>query len=435
MFPTRKLLWLVAASGIGPLLVPVLGIPSLLGWILPLGALAVVISDRILGTRFRLTAQRRVAKVLSVGAPNKVEIVLKNLNPFSLAVEIVDEAPLSGSVDQSNINTRLAAGQQGKVAYFFTPTKRGRFEFACIKVQTLSRLGFWFVQRSFDVHDEVQVYPNIEAITQFELLAQTNSLSEMGYLNTKMKGDGHEFERMRDYRPGDEPRRVDWKTTARLNRLIVREMGQDRNQNVLFMIDMGRLMQQTTDGLSHFDYALNTAIILSHIAQKKGDNIGAVLFSDKVKKYVPLRKGRSAVDALILAAYDLEPEPVATNYSNAFKHVMENVNKRALLLLMTHMGKGEEQRLMRTYSAYLGRQHLPLCLFFKEPDLERLSQEVPKSAKEAFEVAAAADLMLDRIEGLSRLKHSKIFALDALPGQYSATAINNYLDIKARNLL
>ncbi|MBN2343109.1 MAG: DUF58 domain-containing protein [Deltaproteobacteria bacterium] len=435
MYPTRKALWLLVVSGVGPLAVPFAGIPYMMGWLLPLAVVAVIISDRMLGTQLRFAVRRRVAKVLSVGAKNKVELVLKNLNAFALHLSFIDEAPQPGSVDEEQMSVHLSPGQQGKVVYWYTPKRRGRYTFGHIRLQTRSRLGFWFVQRSVADFAEVQVYPDIEAISQFELLAQTNSLSELGYLNTRVKGDGHEFERMRDYRSGDEPRKVDWKTTARLNRLIVREMGQDRNQNVLFMIDMGRLMQQTTDGLSHFDYALNTAIILGHIAQKKGDNIGAVLFSDKVKKYVPLRKGRGAVDALIMAAYDMEPEPVATNYSHAFKHVMANVNKRSLLLLMTHMGKGEEQRLIRTYASYLGRQHLPLCLFFKEPALERAVRNVPHSTKEAFEVAAAADLMMDRTESLSRLQHAKVLALDALPGQYSATAINNYLDIKARNLL
>ncbi len=435
MYPTKKSLWLLALGSVGPALIPFAGVPYLVGWLLPFAVIVVLLSDRVLGTRLKFRVRRQLGKVLSVGTGNRVALTLKNLSGHGVVIEVVDEAPHEGEVDRDSLQMNIPNGDVGKGVYWFTPHRRGRFEFTGVKLQSSSRLGFWFVQQRFDVRDEVQVYPDIEAINQFELLAQKNSLSELGYLSTRHRGDGHEFERMRDYRAGDDPRKVDWKTTARLQRLIVREMGQDRNQNVFFMIDMGRLMQQTTDGLSHFDYALNTAIILSHIAQKKGDNIGAILFSDKVKKYVPLRKGPTAVDALLMAAFDLEPERVATNYSNAFKHVMANVNKRCLLLLMTHLGKGEEQRLIRTYASYLGRQHLPLCLFFREPSLERASAQVPHTAREAFEVAAAADLMLDRMESLSRLRHARVLALDALPGQYSATAINHYLDIKARNLL
>ena len=435
MYPTKKSLWLLALGGVGPALVPVAGIPYLMGWILPFAAMAILLSDRVLGTRLQFRVRRQLANVLSVGTGNRVVLTLKNLSGYAVSIDVVDEAPAEGDVDRELLHMNIGRGDVCRSEYWFTPHRRGRFEFTGVRLQTLSRLGFWYVQQRFEVRNEVQVYPDIEAINQFELLAQKNSLSELGYLSTRHKGDGHEFERMRDYRAGDDPRKVDWKTTARLQRLIVREMGQDRNQNVFFMIDMGRLMQQTTDGLSHFDYALNTAIILSHIAQKKGDNIGAILFSDRVKKYVPLRKGPTAVDALIMAAFDMEPEAVATNYSHAFKHVMANVNKRSLLLLMTHLGKGEEQRLIRTYASYLGRQHLPLCLFFKEPSLERAGEQIPQTVREAFEVAAASDLMLERMDSLSRLRHARVLALDALPGQYSATAINHYLDIKARNLL
>jgi uncharacterized protein (DUF58 family) len=160
-----------------------------------------------------------------------------------------------------------------------------------------------------------------------------------------------------------------------------------------------------------------------------------VLFCDKVRRFVPLSRGRGAVDALVHAAYDVEPEQVATNYRRAFRYVMNRVRRRSLLLLMTHLVPGEDQRLIRTYSQFLGRQHLPLCLFFREPYLEQEAIEVPRTVGDAFHRAAAVDIMLDRIEGLSALRHAGVMALDALPGEYSAAAIGQYLDIKARNLL
>ncbi|HUT76454.1 MAG TPA: DUF58 domain-containing protein, partial [Polyangia bacterium] len=266
-------------------------------------------------------------------------------------------------------------------------------------------------------------------------LARHNALAEIGVRAVRMRGDGSEFERMRDYRPGDDPRGVDWKSTARLGRLIVREMGCERNQNVLFLIDMGRMMRRTTDGLSHFDCALNTAIILGHIATRRGDNVGALLFSDRVRYFVPLGRGRAAVDAMVRATFDAEPEELATSYRPAFEHVLASVRRRSLLLLMTHLVPGEDRRLIRAYSQVLGRQHLPLCLFFREPDIERAVEEVPRNVAGAFRRAAALDLVLERHAGLATLRHAGVMALDALPGEYSATAIGQYLDIKARNLL
>ena len=435
MTPSARTVVLLLIASIGAVAVSVYGIALYLGLAPTIAVIALALADRVWGTGTSLEIKRSVRQVLSVGTGNSVSLSVRNSGSRAIRVELMDESPVDGVIEPERIVLGIPARKTARTEYEFTPGRRGRFSFDAVRLRHSSLLGLWRVTRRIELSDEIQVYPNIEALRRFELLAQTNSLAELGIRATRMRGDGTEFERMRDYREGDEPRRVDWKTTARLGKLIVREMGQERNQNVLFMIDMGRMMRQTTDGLSHFDYALNTAIILGHIAQKKGDNIGALLFSDTVKKYVPLGRGRGAVDALVRAAYDLEPQPVATNYRRAFRHVMATVRRRSLLLMMTHLVPGEDQRLIRNYTQNLGRQHLPLCLFFKEPSLEEELEKVPATVSGAFHRAAAADLMLERMEGISRLRHGGVMALDSVPGEYSATAISQYLDIKARNLL
>jgi uncharacterized protein (DUF58 family) len=436
MNPSTRLLVLLLLASCAVVTVPLIGLPLGLGLLPTALLLAVALADRFGGTATRIEVSRRVRPVLSVGTDNPVVLVVRNMSGRRLTLELSDEPPSEGSSDPPGPQRLTVGGwKTASAEYSFTPARRGRFTFDGVWVRHASRIGLWRVRRRFVVSDEIQVFPNIAALGRFELLARRNSLAELGVRAVRMRGDGTEFERIREYRQGDEPRKVDWKTTARLQKLMVREMGHERNQNVLFMIDMGRMMQQTTDGLSHFDYALNTAIILGHIAQQRGDNVGALLFADKVRRFVPLARGRGAVDALVHAAYDVDPEQVATNYRRAFRYVMNRVRRRSLLLLMTHLVPGEDQRLIRTYSQVLGRQHLPLCLFFREPSLEREALEVPRTVAEAFHRAAAADIMLDRTEGLSTLRYAGVMALDALPGEYSAVAIGQYLDIKARNLL
>ncbi len=436
MTPSLRFVALLFAASLGPVAVTVMGIPLIVGMLPTAMLLTVAIADRLTGTRTPVEITRKVRSVLSVGTENSVTLSVRNLSAKKLFAEIVDEPPVDGSVSPSGaLRVILPPWKTVKTEYRFTPGRRGKFSFDGVWVRHSSLLGLWRIVRRFELADEIQVFPNIEALRRFELLARQNSLAELGIRATRMKGDGTEFERMREYRQGDDPRRIDWKTTARLSKLIVREMGQERNQNIMFMIDMGRMMRQTTGGLSHFDYALNTAIILGHIAQQKGDNVGALLFSDTVKRYVPLGRGRGSVEALVHAAYDIEPQQVATNYRRAFKQVMTRVRRRSLILLMTHLVPGEDQRLIRAYTQSLGQRHLPLCLFFKEPSLEEEVMVVPSTVGESFHHAAAADILLERREGLSMLRHAGVMALDALPGEYSAVAIGQYLDIKARNLL
>ncbi len=426
-----------ALVGSLPVGLTLVNVPFVLTLVPTLVLLALALADRIAGGATPLDVTRRVGSVLSVGTGNPVVISVHNTTARPFLLQVADETPVDGSAEplDARLNVRASAYKTTSVTYSFSPEKRGKYTFEGIWIQHASRLGFWTVKRRIACLSEINVYPNIEALHRFELLARVNNLNEIGVRTIRMKGEGTEFERLREYRQGDEPRKVDWKATARMGKLIVREMGQDRNQNLLLMIDMGRMMRQTTGGLSHFDYALNTAIILGHIAARRGDNVGAVLFSDTVKRFVALGRGRASVDAMVRACYDVEPEPVATNYSRMFRYVAANVRKRSLLVMMTHLVPGEDRLLIRSFLKMLGRQHLPLCLFFREPALEEQVNALPVTPEDAFRRAAAADILLERHEGLASLTHAGVMAVDTLPGELSNVAIGQYLDIKARNLL
>jgi len=436
MNPSRRTLFLLLLCSIGPVFVAMTGWPGGFAFVPTAIVFSLLVADRMFGCALSLTVTRGIPGTLSVGTRNPVAISVRNHSPRPVHLEIADDRPSDGQVEgDETCHMTVPAFQAASVTYSYVPLRRGVSVFSDVTVRHRSRLGLWLVKQVFAVRDEVRVYPNIEAIRRYELMARTNSLAESGFVTSRYRGDGHEFERMRDYRPGDDPRRVDWKTTARVGRLIVREMGQERNQNLVFLIDRGRLMRQTTDGLSHFDYALNTAMILSHIARRRGDNIGAVIFSDRVHRYLPLQRGSGAVDALIHAMFDVEPEPVATDFSAAFRHVGASIHRRSLLLLMTHMGGASEQRQLREWTRHMTGRHLPVCLFFKEPALEEELSRPVTDPPDAFAKAAAAELWMERQERLSRLNRDGVMALDALPGEYSALAIARYLDVKARNLL
>jgi uncharacterized protein (DUF58 family) len=420
-----------------PALGTLVGEPPLWTALPTVAVLLVAVADRVRGCTPRLVVVRKVPKVLSLGVPAEVCLEVFNDSLGTVEFDIADTPPAASSYEpaQAAMSAVAHAHKRCELRYRVVPRRRGRHEFGDVEIGHRSVLGLWNVRHRARLRDEIQVFPNIEALRRFELLARVNNLSNIGVRSVRMKGEGTEFERLRDYRPGDEPRKVDWKATRRFDKLIVREMGQERNQNVLLLIEMGRMMRQLSLGLTHFDYALDTAIILAHIAQSRGDNVGAVFFSDSVQRFVPLSRGRGAVDAIVHAGYDLEPHPIATSYARMFRHVSAHVNKRSLLLLMTHLVPGEDSRLVRSYMKVLGRRHLPLCLFFTDPEIQKALSKVPANAEEAFARAAAADLLLERQEGLAALRQAGVLALDSVPGQMSALAIGSYLDIKARNLL
>jgi uncharacterized protein (DUF58 family) len=435
--PTTRTILLLAGASIGPLGYALTGGSFVFAVIPPLLVITLAVVDRITGTKVNLSVRREVPRVLSVGATNPVTLVLEGGKRTPLSLEVVDE-PFDDvriqAVDNMN-GVVLKPFETRRLVYSLVPLRRGSYRFFGVQVRYLSRMRLWWVKERFEVVDDVQVFPDISAVSRFELLARQNNLQEIGLRAVRKAGAGMEFERMREYRPGDEPRMVDWKTTARIGKLTVREMGEERNQNILIAIDTGTMMRQTTGGMSHFDYALNTTIFLSHIASKKGDNVGVILFNDKIVKYLPLNRGIGAVDNIVAHCYDANPEPVATDYDVLFQFIMQTVQKRSLLITMTHMGFEDEQRAIDKWSREMMRRHLPLFLFFKDPSFETSLAALPRNRTEAFQHAATANTLVERRQALNNLLNNGIMALETAPEEHSAVAINNYLQIKTRSLL
>src|SRR5262249_28313954 len=154
--------------------------------------------------------------------------------------------------------------------YRVRPTRRGAHALGDLHVRYASPLGLWIRQIRVQAELPVKVYPDVQAVRAYELLARQDR-DPSGLRASRRRGGESEFERLREYRREDEFRSIDWKATARQKKLIAREYQLESNQSILFLLDAGRLMTAETDGLSLFDHALNATLMLSHVASRAGD--------------------------------------------------------------------------------------------------------------------------------------------------------------------
>src|SRR6185295_17006205 len=182
----------------------------------------------------------------------------------------------------------------------------------------------------------VKVYPDVQAVRAYELLARQDR-DPSGLRASRRRGGESEFERLREYRRGDEYRAIDWKATARRQKLIAREYQLESNQTILFLLDAGRLMTAETKGLSLFDHALNATLMLAHVAARGGDRVGLLTFSDEIKSFAPPAGGPGAARRIVQAGYDLYPDLVETNYALPFEQIGIRVRKRTLVVLFTQV--------------------------------------------------------------------------------------------------
>lgn len=383
----------------------------------------------------RIECSRSVSEVLSVGIANPVTLHLTSRARRPLRVLLFDEAPRPSRVEGLPFSAELVPAREVDASYHVVPLRRGPAEFRRIHVRYSSPLGLWSRIARRRVSTPVRIYPDIGTVRRFDLLARRNRVAEMGLKLWRLRGREGEFERLREYRRGDEMRHVDWRATAKHQKLISREYTTERNQNVVILLDCGRSMCNETEGISHLDRALNTAIILSYIALGQGDNVSFVAFSNRIERYAGPVRGKAAVRALIRHTYDLEPRMEASDYGLACEDVLRRHKKRALVLLLTYALDEQHLDAIGRYLRSLISSHLFVCVLIKDLPLLELAERVPATDLEAYQVAAATEMLAAQERRLAALRASGIHATEVLPNELAAEVINRYLDIKARHLL
>ena len=183
---------------------------------------------------------------------------------------------------------------------------------------------------------EVRVYPNFVPLTRFALFSADQASRLVGAHLKRRRGEGTDFHQMREYRVGDSMRQIDWKATSRARKLISREYQDEKNQQLVLVLDTGRRMLAREDGLAHFDHALNAALVVAYLALRQGDAAG-LLSTGEQPRWVPPRRGMAGIDTLLRAAYDLQPSATACDYLAMASELSARQRRRALVMLVTNV--------------------------------------------------------------------------------------------------
>jgi uncharacterized protein (DUF58 family) len=401
------------------------------------GIVFVALVDALLAYKPLIAVQRHANQVFSIGRPNAVTLEVRSRTWRSLTVLLKDDLFETAESTDFPISIEVPARSRKVVRYHVTPTRRGAFELGSHNVRYRSPLGLWIRQVRIAGRLPVRVYPDVQSVRQYELLARQDRESSM-FRTTKRRGGESEFERLREYRRGDEYRSIDWKATARRQKIISREYQMESNQNIMFLLDAGRLMTAETTGMSLFDHALNATLMLAHVAAKGGDNVGLLTFADDVRSYAPPEGGSRAARRIVQAGYNLHPELIETNYEVAFQKLSVLVRKRTLVILFTQvLDEVAGKAVVRLARGMLPR-HLPLFVLFRDSDVDALLDPQASATAESGDLyvsAAAAELTSFRDRVVRELKKQGALVLDVPTGELTPKLMNRYLEIKARHLL
>lgn len=400
-----------------------------------IGAVAVLDLLTLIGAR-RFRASRSCRLVGSLDEKQDVELVLENHGRLGRHLRIRDDVPETFKADPTEFQLAIPAGRQATLFYSIVPKRRGTYVFQRVDALVSSRLGFWQRAVSWPALSEVRVYPDVRQIARYTVLARRDRLSILGVRRSRRLGTDNEFERLRDYMEGDEPRHMDWRATARRRKLTVRAHQVNQSQRLMFLIDCGRMMAgDTGDRLSPLDHALNAMLMLAHVALIRGDQVGLLAFSDRVRAYVPPGGGARRIDRLVHSVHNVFPEMVEPRFDRAFVELERRCRKRSLVVLMTNLFDDVNGQIVADHLANVVGRHLPLGVFLRDQDIFTLADTAPDDGPGLYQGAAAAALLNWREKAITGLRRRGVLTLDVAPDDLTAPLINQYLEIKARHLL
>lgn len=380
-----------------------------------------------------LDLSRMVHHSLPVTAWSKVTVTIANTDTRTLTVEICDHSPVHFKIEKMPVPLRLQAGRSAGFSYRVYPMRRGLFTFTGIDVAGRSPLLLWRKKWFFPCAEDVRVFPNFKEIGRYTLLAVSHQLNQMGIRQIKQRGQGSEFHQLREYRDGDEMSKIDWKASSRYQRLISREFQNERDQQLVFMLDCGRRMRHEETGGNLLDQALGAMLLLAHVAIRQGDAAGVYTFGGQ-KKWIPPLKRDDAVRQLLLHTFDLHSTTEAADYMEAAARVMALQRRRSLIIFLTN-SRAEDQDDLLQGATLLARKHLVVVADLRESILDQTREERVNSLNSALRYQALQEYLDQRSNLRRNFGHHGIQSLDVTADKLPTSLVNRYLDIKSSGQL
>jgi uncharacterized protein (DUF58 family) len=400
------------------------------------GLLWVLVRDaRALPAAGDFTASRQLPEPLSLGAEQEVLLGVSCARAAGLRAAIADHAPLALRPSPDPVSGVFDAEGVLVVEYPVRSPRRGLFEFSGLDVRIWRPGGWWVRQLRLPLPGRVAVYPDVLAIRRWQLTLRRGVRVLPGQRRARPPGAATTPAGLRDYLPGDDARRVNWKATARRDRPVTTELETERGQQVVIALDCGRLMTAPAGHLTKLDHAINATLLLAWVAQSQGDRVGLLTFADQVQAYLAPRRGLRQVHLLNQVLYRARASYAEPEFGEAFAYLVREVHGRSLVVVLSDVLDAEASADLVAHALRLGTRHRVLVVAMADPELlAALRRPLARSA-EVYEWAAAEELIAARRRAFETLERGGVQCLDVEAGRLSPAVVERYLELKERGLI
>lgn len=387
-------------------------------------------------SRGAVTVERELPVCVRRGAPFRAVLRLASSAPVDVVGEIRDCLPAEADPPYRRERFVLPAGGKRELACRVRIPRRGLCAFGPVWIRLRGATGMLEWQWSLECCGEVKVLPegavSREALRK-DALAERRILHE--WTRTRLRGEGLEFESISEFRENDDPRRIDWRSSARLRRLMVRRYQLEQHRDVVVLLDCGRLMVASAGDGTKLDCAVDSVLMLGRVALEKGDRVGLGIFDDRVLGFLPPVSGPEAYRVILDSVYDVRSRWRDTNFGPMFAALERRHPKRSLVIVLSDIVDADTTDRFRSALVTLARKHVLVFAAIQTPLTEEIVRSPVASSLDVSRKAVVFRLLREREKALHSLEHAGVHVLDVEPGELTVPLVNKYIELRERNLV
>jgi uncharacterized protein (DUF58 family) len=377
---------------------------------------------------------------MSKDREGKLELRIRNERQTQKKLRVALAWPLEIKSDGEELETILPAQSEwSRLAWACTPLKRGNYKLDSAFVEGSSPLGFWAARKNLPVQSEIRVYPNL-LNERKNLAALFLNRGAFGLHAQRQVGKGRDFEKLREYVPGDGYDEIHWKATARRGKPITKVFQIEKTQEVYVIVDASRLSARKTnqdvEANSALERFVTAALVLGLAAERQGDLFGLLTFTDKVEKFVRAKNSQSHYSACRDTLYTLEPKIVTPDFDELCTFIRLRLRRRALLVFLTALDDPAIAENFTRNVELIRRQHLVLVNMLQPPGVTPLFSNPNVNDADDLYQQLGGHLRWQNLRELQKNLHRRGVQFSLLGNErLSAELVSQYLNVKRRQLL
>ena len=384
--------------------------------------------------RHQIKIKRKYPDKLSNGDVNVLKMGLISSFPIKVKARVLEEVPIQLQVRNNEFQLELIPRKEHEVEYKLNPKNRGVYTFGRSNV-LVKHLGLF--ERKFTLEEQLEIpcYPSFIQMRKYQLLATTDRLVEMGVKRIRRIGSTMEFDHIREYVKGDEYKHMNWKASAKHNRLMVNQFQEEKSQPIYSFIDIGRVMRMPFNGMTLLDYAINSTLVLSNAAILKQDRAGMLTFGKKCENHIAPEKNNKQMRLILENLYNISTKFEESEFGNLYAFMRRHVNKRSLIFLYSNFETLDALNRELPYLRMMAKTHIIVVVVFKNTELIQMTKENARTSIEIYNKIIAEKFVYEKSLIIQELNRNGLQTIYTAPEDLSINSINKYLEIKARGLI